>query len=364
MNMKVYHIINSLNFGGAERLVIDLSKQLSNIPNLEVHIIAITNSTSLLKNEHGVNKNVFIHVAPFKSPYDYRVFSYLTKKIKNADVIHLHLFPSLYWGVLTTLFRKNRPLLIYTEHSTKNRRRSKWYFKFFDKLIYKRLDKIACISESTRNELILHIGDKCADKIEIIFNGVDLSKFRDAIPLSRESFGLSNKDFVIIQIASFRPAKDQITLLRCLPLLPNNFKAIFVGDGKNKQICERECNELSLNDRVLFLGSRNDISSIIKVCDVVVVSSIYEGFGLAAVEGMASNLPVVGSNVPGLSEVIKDYGLLFEARDFCKLAGLLRDLYSNTGFYDKIRKSCFARSEDFSISVMAKNYFKLYNIKK
>ncbi|KQT33881.1 hypothetical protein ASG22_17425 [Chryseobacterium sp. Leaf405] len=360
--MRIYHIINSLKFGGAERLVVDLCTEFSQTDSDEIHLLLLDNIDSSLKKEVEHNKKIKIEQIPTKSLYDIRIPFFISKIVADADIIHLHLFPTLYWGVLYKIlffFRKQK--VIFTEHSTENNRRTKSYLKKIERFIYSKLDYIICISESTKNNLSKHLGNDFKVEMEVINNGINLSKFYTAEIHSRSAYNLSEKDFILIQIASFRAAKDQSTLIRSLALLPPNIKAIFVGDGPELEKCKKMAKENKLQERTFFLGNQSNVAQLIKMSDVVVVSSHYEGFGIVAVEGMACQKPVVASNVPGLSEVVGEYGILFEKGKEENLAEIIEKLFNNVDFYRQTSERCFKRSASFSIEKIANQYRKIYN---
>jgi len=360
--MKIYHIINSLRLGGAERLVADLCAELSETESDEIHLLLLDDIDTSLKKEVEANKRIKLDVVSSKSLYDIRLPFLMNKALANADVIHLHLFPTIYWGVFYRLlffFRKQK--IVLTEHSTENNRRTKWYLKKIEKFIYSRLDFIICISESTKKNLIKHLGVDFKVKMEVINNGINLNRFYNSKAYSRIKYNLSEKDFVLIQVASFRTAKDQPTLIRSLALLPSNVKAIFVGDGPELETCKELVKNKGLESRVLFLGNQFNVAELMKMSDVVVVSSRYEGFGIVAVEGMACNKPVVASDVPGLSEVVEHYGVLFNKGKEEYLAELINKLHTNDTFYKQISDKCLIRSKDFSIKEIANQYRKIYS---
>ncbi|WP_343686354.1 glycosyltransferase family 4 protein [Chryseobacterium gleum] len=361
--MKIYHIINSLRFGGAERLVVDLCTELSATDSDEIHLILLEDIDTSLKKEVENNRKIKVEVIPSKSLYDIRIPFFINKIAVNADVIHLHLFPTLYWGVLYKLLFFSKQKIIFTEHSTENNRRFKWYLKKVEKFIYSKLNFITCISESTKKNLIKHLGPEFSAKAKIINNGINLERFYNSKPSDRTIYNLSDKDFLLIQIASFRGAKDQPTLIRSLKLMPSHIKAIFVGDGPELDNCKELVKNSGLEEnRVLFLGNQSNIAELIKMSDIVVVSSHYEGFGIVAVEGMACHRPVVASNVPGLSEVVEEYGILFDQGKEDCLAEVVNKLNNNDTFYREVSERCYIRSKVFSIKEIANQYRKLYKL--
>ena len=110
----------------------------------------------------------------------------------------------------------------------------------------------------------------------------------------------------------FSKAKDHTTLVKSLKLLPYNYKLLLVGEGELKKNIEILIKKINLENRVIFLGFRNDIPELMKTVDINILSSNWEGFGLVAVEGMASGRPFIGSDVDGMNDVIRGGGILFE----------------------------------------------------
>ena len=167
-------------------------------------------------------------------------------------------------------------------------------------------------------------------------------------------------EFLLMQIAGFREQKDQDCVLRALKILPQGVHAVFVGDGERRKDCEKLAEEFGVRERAHFLGVRADVPALLKAADIVVMSSHWEGFGLAAVEGMAAGKPVVASDVPGLAEVVGGAGILFPQGDESALADTIMRLATDKDFYAQISEQCKKRACDFDIKTMAKKYLMLY----
>ncbi|MEG2149859.1 MAG: glycosyltransferase [Bacteroidaceae bacterium] len=357
--MKLLHIINSLQVGGAEKLLVDLIPLLKELGHT-VDILLLNGVDSCFKrqlelsgikiNYLGINNNIYNPFLIFK----------LVKYIKKYDIVHVHLFPSQYWVAIAKLFSFSKVKLITTEHSTSNRRRNIPFFKYLDIIIYRCYSKIICISDKTKDTLAEYIGKE--NNLEVIYNGIDVDKYkRETRTQSREELcNIPNYCFLIEQIAGFRIQKDQDTLIRSLILLPDNIHIAFIGDGERKCICEKLVDSLKLSSRVHFLGIRDDVPDLLKVADLVVMSSHWEGFGLAAVEGMAAKKAVIASNVEGLAEVVQGAGLLFKKGDNIELSSLIMNLYKDEMERNRIASACLDRSKEYDISIMLKNYERVY----
>jgi glycosyltransferase involved in cell wall biosynthesis len=272
--------------------------------------------------------------------------------IKDYDVIHVHLFPSLYWVALANIFIK-KPL-VYTEHSTSNSRRGKWFLRGIEKLAYKHYRRIICISEQTQISLRDWIKAKDNDsRFVVINNGVDLNSFKDIE-------GERLYPHTLIMVARFAAAKDHETVIKAMTLLDDNVHLIFVGDGERKSTCEKLVDELGLNNRIHFAGVQSDIPKWLGKADIGIQSSHWEGFGLAAVEMMAAGLPVVASDVDGLKQVVDGAGALFPHGDYKKLAEEVKKLIYDKDYYDSTKQKCLDRSKFYGIDSTVQKYIDVY----
>jgi glycosyltransferase involved in cell wall biosynthesis len=277
----------------------------------------------------------------------------LRKKFKDYDVVHVHLFPTSYWAALASMFSSVQ--LVFTEHSTSNRRRGKWYFRPIEQFIYSRFQCVISISQQTKNSLTdwLRVS-RDSSRFVVVNNGINLSAF---------SHLHNQKDYphTLVMVSRFAASKDQETVIRAMALLPNDLHAIFVGDGENLAHCKELAASLGVSDRTHFVGSQLDVASWLAKADIGVQSSHWEGFGLTAVEMMAAGLPVVASSVEGLRQVVEGAGILFEAGNAQELADAVSRLLSDTDYYKKIACQCAARAVDYDIRTMVDQYLKIYS---
>ena len=357
--MKVLQVINSLNFGGAEKLLVDAIPYYLK-KGIDVDVLLLNDSHSDFYNKVSAYKNVKILSVDNKNKIynPLQLFS-IKKHLKEYDLIHVHLFPALYWVSLANRLLSKPRHILFTEHNSENKRRKKKVLKCVDRLIYKNYDLIATISEGVQNNLQDHLGPSFQNIIKI-YNGINLGLIEDAKPYSHKELNIPETAYPLIQISSFTPQKDQATAIRALLKLPENVHLILVGDGPTLPQHKNLVKSLELQERVHFLGLRNDVPRLVKTAKISLLSSIFEGFGLAILEGMAAKNACIGSNVPGLSEILKDHGLLFSVGNIDELANLIRKLISDQAYYDCIAEACYMRSKDFSINKMVSEYKKIY----
>jgi glycosyltransferase involved in cell wall biosynthesis len=364
--MKVLHVINSLGVGGAEKLLLDIIPEF-NRRNVKVDLLVLwDNDHAFLKKLNDLKCcNVYILNSSSNFLDNYSIHNVFTLKkiMKDYDVIHAHLFPAFYIVALAKLLLplKNQKLL-YSEHSTFNRRSANLFFRFFDKIIYSLYDKVICVSTSVF-EFVDRVY-KIHYKQILVQNGVFIDNIYFSKPIDRKllSKALNVEDIIITQISSFGKAKDQQTLIRALHLLPKNYKLVLVGVGENYSDCRELTDSLNLNSRVCFLGVRHDVGSILKSSDIVVLSSNFEGLSLSSIEGMASGKPFIASNVPGLSDIVKNYGLLFEKNNPNDLVKQILSL-ENKEFYMQIVDKCLTRAKCYDMNIMLDSLLSVYGNK-
>jgi len=356
--MKILHIITSLRLGGAEKLLSETLPLMSDTYKLNVDILIIENDGLFLKE--ALIKND-IKILTLNSKGKISNFIEILKHIRNYDIIHSHLFLSVYLVALSKYFIKNK-ILIMTEHSTHNKRRNKKYFKKIEKIIYSKYDKIISISQEVQNNLKNWLN--CPNmilnnKFILIENGINLKKYLFSTGYKKTTF-FTDDTFLLAMVGSFSNAKDQATIIRSLKYLPNNVNLLLIGEGPNNEKLKLLTAQLSLNDRVIFTGLRNDVEKILKTIDVSIVSSNWEGFGLVAVEAMASKKPVIASNVDGLKQIVKGSGIIFEKGSDKELADKILELMNNNNYYNNISEQCYLKSKHYSIDNMVKSYYLVY----
>ena len=353
--MKILRVINNLNTGGAERsLETNVPIHISNGYEMDVLVLDGTASPFMKSLKE---KNVRVFSTGISSLYNPLQIIKIARFIKKYDIVHVHLFPALYWVAIAKMVSRAKCHLVFTEHSTENRRRNNPIFRLFDRFIYKRYERIIAISDATCRNLYLHLGD--ASRITTIPNGVDLRPYEQQYDKLNID-GVDKDAFIITQIASFRRQKDQDTTIKSLQFTNHNVHAVFVGVGDRLETCRQLARDMGLEDRVHFLGSRMDIPAIVKSSDVVVMSSNYEGFGRAAIEGMAGRKPTIATNVAGLRDVVGGAGLLFEVGDARKLAENITRLQEDGGYYNMIADKCYNRAQEYSAKKMIEGYERIY----
>lgn len=362
--MKILHIINSLATGGAEKLILD-TLPLYRQKGIHVDLLLLWDNNCMFIQELKKMDCCTIHILKtsqnYKDIYSVSNIFKIANILKNYDLAHVHLFPAQYYVVFANNLIGNKCKLVFTEHNTTNRRIKSKLFKPFESFIYKRYMKLICITEEIKN-IYLNYLNKSNSQLVVIQNGAKIKSITEAIPYDKLSINeqISLDDVVIIQVAAFRPQKDQLTLIKAMQFLPNHFKLLLVGEGENKKICEAFVTKEKLTNRVFFLGQRADIPRLLKSVDLVVLSSKYEGLSLSSIEGLASGVPFIASDVPGLREIVKGYGILFDTGNEQQLATSIKKLDADTNYYNNVAQACTERANQFDIEIMVEKHIQLY----
>ncbi|EDL65257.1 glycosyltransferase [Bacillus sp. SG-1] len=351
--MKVLHVINNLEFGGAENLLKELiSIQVEEGIEVDLYLL----ERSGMKDGGVTLPGVKLLEAQASSRYSLTNLFFLRNIFHHYDIIHVHLFPSQFWVASAKFVSKKNPVLITTEHSTMNRRRNKKFFYLLDLFMYGQYNKIVCISEGTASGLIERY-KSLEKKIEIIHNGIRSARFLEIDPVHIE--GLTVKDPVILTVGRLEKEKNHEVIIKALKFT-SNVHLLVAGDGKRKGELESLAINSGVSSRVHFLGERQDIPELMKMASIYIQPSKWEGFGLAVLEAMTSGLPVIASDIPGLREVVGSSGLLFDPENVQDLVKKIEDLLNDPGLIKELRLKSIERSKEFSVEKTAEQYLKLY----
>ena len=196
--------------------------------------------------------------------------------------------------------------------------------------------------------------------ITTINNGIDVNAISKATPC-KELLDLKESRKSILMVAGFRKQKNQDTIIRALTLLDQEkYEVWFAGIGERMEEVKQLALSLGVSDRVRFLGLRTDIPNVLRAADIIVMSSHWEGLSLSNVEGMSAHKPFIASDVNGLKEVTKGYGILFPHEDAKALAEEINRLASDDAYYNEIAERCYNRALEFDISNTVRGYADVY----
>ncbi len=320
--------------------------------------------------------NVFYHeVAPMEYPlFDFKPMdTALASKIvdvalfEQLDVLHVHYaIPHATIGYLVReiLKTKNKKLpFVTTLHGTDitliGADRS--YFPVVEFSI-NQSNAVTAVSNSLKQQT--YDTFKIDKEIHVIHNFIDFERFQKRENQSLKS-DLAPKDQKIIShISNFRKVKRVDDVLRIFYNVRKKLPArlLLIGDGPERPRLELMSREMDLCDDVVFLGKQEIVEDLLAVSDLFLLPSEHESFGLAALEAMACEVPVISSNIGGLTEVITDgiNGFTCDVGDTEEMSEKGIYLLTNVLVLEQFRKAAIHRAKDFDIEKIVPQYEGVY----
>lgn len=361
--MKILFLSGLLSYGGASKLIFDMLPRMKAKGNI-CELLVLSGKESKYINDL-CQQGILVHIIPSDIRGHLKKIKYIMNWIssRNYDVIHVNLFPTIYYcSIVKVLLGRKCPPMVMTEHSTDNRRRHKPFLRPVEKFIYKKYDYIISISEQTQEKLCTWLKQKNRLKFTVIENGIDVKSFKNAKAISPNALYSQYccDDILLLTVGSFTPQKNHKILIEALAHLPDRFKLILAGEGPLENEIRAQIKNLNLENRVVFLGFRRDIPEIMHTADILVIPSLWEGFGLIAVEAMACGLPIVASNVPGLAEVIGECGIKFDPRSTQDIIKSILFM-QNKQMQREYVNLAYNKVDRYDISNTVTEYLKIYN---
>ncbi len=347
--MRIVQIVNAAVGGGAERLVLDLHRTYTDMGH-DSMVIALS----------GPASGKGIHSTGLSSPYHPLAASKASALMPGGriDAVHVHLFPALLTVPFALRRRGYSGAIFATEHSTWNRRRGTLRGRLLDRFTYAPYRKVVCISRAVEDALVSW-KPFLQGRTRVISNGVFLDRFP---PIVRNCF---HDPPVILSAGRITQAKNLFRALTAVRKLADEHTLPFVwtvaGEGPLLEELRREASDLVAAGIVRFAGYVDDLPELMKRSDIFFMPSSWEGFGIAAVEAMASGLPVVASDVPGLSEVVgSDAGILVDPSDTSAMTDALRSLLRDPSRALGMGRAGAVRSRSYSIVDCAMEHIRLF----
>ena len=358
---NILFIVPSLRRAGAETQIIDLVNTLD-ASLFNKHLLAFESDLSQLDRVDAANVN-FHHVLR-RYKYDIGFIKHIAKIIDDhsIDVIHCTMQFSLLIAFLARLRSSRKPKLITVIHTTINRGLKE---ELQDRLLYSWLlrlcESVIFVCENQKEYWVTKYRF-LKDKSIVIYNGVDVVKYDPELYKEkgiefRSSHHIPDEAFVISCIAGFRPEKGHDHLLRVFHKLPSDAWLILAGDGELREQIEEKIRITGIQDRVILTGNVSEVFQVLSASDITVLSSTaVETFSIAMLESMSMAVPMVASDIGGLSEAIieNETGYLFQSGNEDEMyASIMRVLSDRS---ETIKMGQCARqlvTRKFSVNVMA-----------
>ncbi|WP_184403564.1 N-acetyl-alpha-D-glucosaminyl L-malate synthase BshA [Geomicrobium halophilum] len=356
--------------GGSGIVATELGKRLAEKGH-EIHFI----TSSLPFRLQSVYPNIIFHEVEVNQyqvfrypPYDLALASKMAEvtEMHGLDLLHVHyaiphavsaaLAKDMTGGklkVMTTLHGTDITVLA-QDPSLKN----------IIRYGIDRSDVVTAVSHFLINQTREQLGVRRG--MEKIYNfvppSVTIDQDQHAI---KRGYGIERDEKVLVHMSNFRPVKRVEDVIRAFAIIRREYKSklLLIGDGPQRHSLEKLVYEQGLQEEVLFLGNQSQIYELIGLADVMLLLSEKESFGLTALEAMAVGVPVVGTNIGGIPEVIRDQetGVISPVYDYEAAAQAALSILRDGSLHQKMAAAGKARAfSQFNSDTIVAQYEQLY----
>ena len=356
-------------WAGAEVQLYTVLDSMKTEPDLSISVILLNEGKLAQKLvEGGIDTQVID-----ESRYGFfQIRSRIVERLldREIDIIHSHRYKE---NVLAALVKKKCGVraLVQTVHGTIEhftgwkKLKARLYTALNNYYTKKYFDRILPVSYDIERELASRYG---REQLVTIHNAVDMDKItpnRTAEEV-RNEFGLGSNNLAIGTAGRMVPVKGYDLLLDAAGIIVEqkpSVRFLVAGDGPERAALEKKCQDMHLEDKVQFIGFRDDITDIINCLDLFVMSSHHEGIPMILLEAMALQKPVVCTSVGGIKEVVQDgiSGLLVEPGDAHQLAKACLNVLNNPELNIKFGTAARKRiSDEFSTDTQKERLMSVY----
>ncbi len=269
--------------------------------------------------------------------------AYMAKKILLADGRYMPVVTTLH-GTDITLVGTNRAFAPVVEFSIN------------------KSDGVTAVSQSLKDDTLRLFNIK--REIKVIYNFIDFERFRKTDKEHFKKIIAPEDERILVHTSNFRKVKRVEDVVRIFAKVRTEVpsRLLLIGDGPERQKVERLCRELEISQEVRFLGKQDAIEELLAICDLFIIPSEKESFGLAALEAMACEVPVISSNGGGLPEVNLHgvTGFVSEVGDVDDMASNAIRLLQDEDMLRQFRANALAQARKFDIDNILPQYEAYY----
>lgn len=314
--LTVFHLIEGLGRGGAERRLINDLKYLDR--SRICSVVCTLRPPHDLANEVEA-QHVPVHCLDTWSSWSpLKPLSRLISLMRQyqVDILHTQIFAADIYGRLARLLSRQF-ILVSTLQSSAYEPGTEYLNSAKRRLVDSLTgvwcnDAFVAVSAFVKDSAVRNLGFP-EDKITIIPNSVDIEEFPEidlqVAARKRKELGISPQDQVVLTVGRLDPPKGHRFLLESLAEVKRFFPAVkllIVGDGPSRSSLESLSQQMGIADHVVFSGVRQDVKEILSLCDLFVLPTLSEGLPVALLEAMALKRACVASRIPPVEEVIQD----------------------------------------------------------
>jgi L-malate glycosyltransferase len=359
-------------FGGSGVLATELGKALANKGH-EVHFISYNQPARL----DFFSENVFYHevnIAKYPlfeyAPYETALAGKMVDIVQSAhlDVLHVHYaIPHASAALLAKQILKQKGItipVVTTLHGTDITLVGREVtYEHVVSWSINQSDAVTAVSNKLKEETLEHFD--ITREIDVIPNFIDFNRFNKKPREHFKQMIAPNGEKIIIHTSNFRKVKrveDVVAIFsRIIKEIPA--KLLLIGDGPERSHIEKVCREHNTCDWVTFLGKQEAIEEILSIGDLFVLPSESESFGLAALEAMACEVPVISTNAGGIPEVNINgvTGFLSDVGDVESMAQNAITLLKDPEMLKTFRKNALKQAHNFDLKTILLQYEAVYN---
>jgi glycosyltransferase involved in cell wall biosynthesis len=359
--VRVLFVIDELDVGGTEQQILELVKRLDR----RYHPMVCCFRPGRVSREIE-RAGIPVFVFRKRGKVDLRLVWALRRLMRRerVDLVQTYLFTANTWARLAAILARV-PIIVSSERNV-----DIWE-SGYKRLLGRWLDRWTQCTVANSEAVKTYLVGKGLpdDKTRVIHNGVDWQRFTGSVTseATKAELGIPPHHAVVGLLARLEPQKDPRTFLRAAARLAEAMPAVsflVVGGGSLEADLRRMAGELGLGPRTVFTGPRRDVSELLAVCDVSVMSSLKEGMSNTIMESMAAGKPVVATRVGGNPELIDDgvTGFLVPTRDPARLAAAIHEVLADPPRAKAMGLKGRARiTERFSADAMVEATERLYD---
>jgi N-acetyl-alpha-D-glucosaminyl L-malate synthase BshA len=358
-------------FGGSGVLATELGKALATAGH-EVHFISYNQPARLdFFQENIFYHEVTIHKYPLfeYAPYETALAGKIVDIVKtnNLDVLHVHYaIPHASAALLANMILKEEGLhipIITTLHGTDITLvgREATYEPVVSWSI-NNSSAVTAVSESLKKDTLQHFHIR--KEIQVIPNFIDFNRFNKQPKEHFKKAIAPNGEKILVHTSNFRKVKrvDDVVQVFCLVSQKIACRLLLIGDGPERSHVEKFSRDLDCGNKVTFLGKQEAVEEILSVCDLFILPSETESFGLAALEAMACEVPVISTNAGGIPEVNIHgvTGYLSNVGDIDDMAKNAIKILENDEILQTFKSNALNQARKFDLNFIMKDYVQLY----
>ena len=361
--LKVLYLLNFAGKAGTERYVETLVKYLS-ADGLVRPFFAYNEGGLLVERLEAMG--VPCRRVEMRSRFDKKAARELAGLCGewDIDLIHCHYLREHYTALLAKKYRPDLRV-VYTNHFVLA---NDFVTRFTNRIMDKKQDQIIAVCNRGKEQLVAN--GWSGERIQVIFNAVDPAAWAGgrADSTLRSELGLEEGRFVMLCASRFAEDKGHRYLIdsvkRLTELTAASFTLVLAGDGPLLEPAKAQVKELGLEDKVVFLGFRQDMKNLFHAADLYVNSSRHEALSFLIIEAMAAGLPVIATDMGGNSDIVNDEagcGLLVEYDNPDSMAGAMKRFLEEPEFLARCRENARKTIEDkFEIHKMCRATYGVY----